>query len=291
MVPGCTTEAVDCGAGTASGAQIGLAYGPGVAEFFDGFSAAVDYVEVPFEQLRHSPGLIAELQEIAPVYLHCASLSLAGFVEPAFETVSAVAAMASALHTPWIGEHLAFISAAALDDAASKPAHTLSYTICPQLSMEVVERVAANITALQPQLPAPLILENPPQYFTVPGSTMSMSEFVAAVLERSEADLLLDLTHFLITSLNMGADPIQDLERLPLERVVEVHISGLGRQSGVYWDDHSVLAPPDIFDLLERTLKRARPKALTFEYNWAPRLPLQLVLAQMNNARELLAAA
>lgn len=279
------------GAGASSGAQIGLAYGPGVVEFCDAFGAAVDYVEVPFEQLCHSPSLITELQNIAPVYLHCASLSLAGFVEPAVKTVDALAGIASALRTPWIGEHLAFISAANLDDAASEPAHTLTYTICPQLSMEVVERVAANIATLQPQLPAPLILENPPQYFTVPGSTMSMSDFVAAVLDRTDAGLLLDLTHFLITSLNMGVDPIKDLERLPLERVVEVHISGLSCQSGVYWDDHSVLAPPLIFDLLERTLRRAQPKAVTFEYNWAPRLPLQQVIAQMNGARELLAAA
>lgn len=282
---------MDCGAGTYSGAQIGLAYGPGVAEFFDGYGTAIDYIEVPFELLRHSPGLTTQLQEIAPVYLHCASLSLAGFIEPAAGTVGAIAAMASALRTPWIGEHLAFLSAATLEDPASKPANTLTYTICPQLSMAVVERVAANIAALQPQLPAPLILENPPQYFTVPGSTMSMSEFVASVLERSQAGLLLDLTHFLITSLNMGSDPVMELERLPLERVVEVHISGLSRQSGVYWDDHSLLAPPAVFDLLERTLKRARPRALTFEYNWAPRLPLQQVLAQLNDVRELMAVA
>lgn len=279
-----------CGAGTSSGAHIGLAYGPGLAEFLNGCNTAPDYVEVPFEQLRHSPRLIAELQDIAPVYLHCASLSLAGFVEPAADTVSAVAGMAQAVRTPWIGEHLAFISAASLE-GADQPPHTLTYTICPQLSMEVVDRVAANIALLQPQLPAPLIVENPPQYFAVPGSTMSMSQFVAAVLDRSEAGLLLDLTHFLITALNTGVDPVADLERLPLERVVEVHISGMSCQSGVYWDDHSMLAPPEIFDLLARTLRRARPRAVTFEYNWAPRLPLQLVVAQMDQARERLAAA
>ncbi|UUZ52188.1 DUF692 domain-containing protein [Massilia sp. H-1] len=107
-------------------------------------------------------------------------------------------------------------------------------------------------------------MENPPQYFAVPGSTMSMSQFVSAVLDRSEAGLLLDLTHFLITALNTGVDPVADLERLPLERVVEVHISGMSCQSGVYWDDHSMLAPPEIFDLLARTLRRARPRAVTF---------------------------
>ena len=79
--------------------RVGLAYGPGVAELLAAHPGWVDYIEIPFEQLRHAPALAA-LRETAPLLLHCASLSIAGFVPPSARTV---AAQALAIDTPWIG--------------------------------------------------------------------------------------------------------------------------------------------------------------------------------------------
>jgi uncharacterized protein (UPF0276 family) len=108
------------------------------------------------------------------------------------------------------------------------------------------------------------------------------------VSARCDVDLLLDLSHLLIASLNTGADPFAELERLPLERVVEVHISGLSAQSGIVWDDHATPAPDEVFALLERLLERARPRALTIEYNWSA-LPDSVVLSHIWKARTMLA--
>jgi uncharacterized protein len=253
---------------------VGLAYGPTVPDFIAANPGSIDYVELPFEQLRHTPHL-GSLQETIPFVLHCASMSVAGFVPPAEETLGAIAREAERTRTPWIGEHLAFVSADALSEGAdSVGAPTeLTYTVCPQLSEETIERVARNLESLKPHFDAPLILENSPQYFPVPGSTMPMADFVAAVSERCDIGLLLDLTHFLITTLNTGRDAKKEIERLPLERVVEIHVSGLSKQSGVVWDDHATPATPAVFDLLERVLGRARPRAVTLEYNWSPSFP------------------
>jgi hypothetical protein len=270
--------------------RVGLAYGPGVAALVARERGLADYIEIPFEQLRHAPAL-ARLGETTPLLLHCASLSIAGFVSPSASTVAAVADRAQSIGTPWIGEHLAFVAADSLADDPGGSVTTLSYTVCPQLSEQTVERVAENLAGLRAQLPVPLILENSPQYFAVPGSTMSMSTFIATVAERCDVDLLLDLSHFLITALNTGADPLRELDLLPLERVVEVHISGLNRQSGVVWDDHATPAPPLVFELLERVLKRARPRALTLEYNWSAHFPVAVLRDHVDKARALLQAA
>lgn len=270
--------------------RVGLAYGPGMVELLDSNPGWVDYIEIPFEQLRHAPALAA-LQDTAPLILHCASLSIAGFVPACANTIVAVADHARSTGTPWIGEHLAFIAADPLGDDPNAQPTTLSYTVCPQLSEQTVERVAVNLATLRPQLPVPLILENSPQYFAVPGSTMGMSDFITAVAERCDIDLLLDLSHFLITTLNTGVDPLREIDRLPLERVVEVHISGLSRQSGVVWDDHATPAPPLVFELLERVMQRARPRALTLEYNWSTRFPLAVLRDHVDRARTLLHAA
>jgi uncharacterized protein (UPF0276 family) len=269
--------------------RVGLAHGPGVTDWLATHRGLIDYIEIPFEQLRHAPRLAA-LREQAPLVLHCASLSIAGFVAPTDETVYAIAAQAISTATPWIGEHLAFVAADAPTDEPGATPTALTYTVCPQLSEEVVERVAANLDRLRPRLPVPLILENSPQYFVVPGSTMRMSEFIAAVAERCDIDLLLDLSHFVIGALNMDLDPIAELERLPLERVVEVHVSGMKRQSGILWDDHATPATPQVFELLARLMRRARPRALTLEYNWSAHFPSALVREHLCRAREAIGA-
>ena len=268
---------------------IGLAYSPLVPEFIDANPGLVDYVEVPFEQLRHSPE-VGSIQETIPVILHCASMSVAGFVPPADSTLDAINREAERTKTPWIGEHLAFISAEGLNEdagAADSPT-TLTYTVCPQMSDETVERVAENLASLKPRFAAPLILENSPQYFEVPGSTMPMTDFIGEVLSRCDVGMLLDLSHFLITMLNTRADAAKEIDRLPLERVVEVHISGMNFQSGVMWDDHATPAPPEVFELLERVARRARPRALTVEYNWSPSFPQTILKTHLERVRETL---
>ncbi len=271
---------------------IGIAYGPGTAQLVRDRPGAIDYVEMPFEQLRHDPSC-GSIQESVPVILHCATMSVAGCTPPSIEALEAIARSARATRTPWIGEHLAFISADGLraDDGGDGPPVSLTYTVCPQLSHETVERVASNLAALRPRFDVPLILENSPQYFAIPGSTLSMVDFIGEVFARCDAGLLLDLSHFLIAMINTGADPVKDIARLPLERVVEIHVSGFSVQSGLAWDDHATPAPAAVFDLLERVCERARPKALTFEYNWSPSFPETVLWAQIDRARRLLEKA
>jgi uncharacterized protein (UPF0276 family) len=267
---------------------IGLALGPIVPDFIAANPQLVDYVEIPFEQLRHSPEA-GDIQNEIPVILHCASMSVAGFVSPEHQTLDAIAREATRTKTPWIGEHLAFITANALESEGdnSKAPTTLSYTVCPQLSEETIERVAGNLNTLRSHFDVPLILENSPQYFAVPGSTMTMTEFIAATLERCEAGLLLDLTHFLISMLNTGQNAEKEIEHLPLESLVEVHISGLNVQSGVVWDDHATPATEPVFGLLDRVLKRTRPLAVTVEYNWSPSFPLATLARHIERVHEM----
>src|SRR5438552_2156025 len=137
---------------SAKTAHIGLAYGPGILEFIDSNPDLVDYVEMPFEQLRHSPDL-ASIQETVPVILHCASMSIAGFVPPSEATVDAINVEAERTKTPWIGEHLAFVSADGISEEADRDTAptNLTYTLCPQLSEETIDRVAENLAALRPR--------------------------------------------------------------------------------------------------------------------------------------------
>jgi uncharacterized protein (UPF0276 family) len=263
--------------------RVGATWSPSLASFIAAHPGELDHVEVAFEQIAHDPRSMEGIGGL-PTILHCASLSMAGFVPPPEELVTKVAHAVETTGTPWVGEHLAYVLANELDTANTQ---NVGFTVCPQLSEETLEQVLANLESHRRRLGCPLILENPPQYFAVPGSSYSLFEFIGELCARSDLQLLLDLTHLHVAAHNMGFDPFAALEALPLERVLEVHISGASEQSGALWDDHAVLAPPRVFELFEACLARARPSAVTLEYNWLPRLSHDTLRAELDRVREL----
>lgn len=281
-------------------AAVGIAYGAYAEALVAQEPGLVNYVEIPFEQLVATPSAIGVAERV-PVVLHCASLSLAGNVPPSADLVAELERWIRRSGTPWLGEHLAYVRAdgpfrelaehPALTGAASGP-FNVGYTVSPQLSPAVLQRVAGASEHWRERLGLPLLLENGPHYFAMPGSTLSQLDFVRALCERSpDALLLLDLAHFAITCENLQLEPFTALASLPLERVVEVHVSGARRQSGVAWDDHTEPASPLVFALLAHLLERVLPRAVTLEYNWDAHFPREVVRRDAARVRTLLAAA
>lgn len=286
---------------------VGLALSDGLPELLATDPELADYLEVPFERLAHSPELLGELP--VPAILHCASLSLAGNLPPHGRVVEQLRAAVIQSGTPWLGEHLAFVSmvqgvgqslghepfAPPVDEPGARqvgPSETgggiynVGYTVSPQYSDEILARVSEALDRWEAALGCPLIIENGPVYFDVPGSTMSQGEFIGRLcMHRPQTRLLLDLAHLACTAENTGVDAEALLESLPLERVVEVHLSGYDASGGRVWDDHAVPIPSRVFSLLNRLLRRVRPRAVTIEYNWDPHFPLETVRRDLDRVR------
>jgi uncharacterized protein (UPF0276 family) len=136
------------------------------------------------------------------------------------------------------------------------------------------------------QFYVPLLIENSPIYFRMPSSNMAQSEFISQILGECEAGLLLDLAHLLISAETMGFDVETELTKYPLEKLVEVHISGIDRQFDGVWDNHANRAPGIVYRLLEDVLCQARPKAVTLEYNWSVRFPRSVLREEVAKVRE-----
>ena len=269
------------------GPAIGIAYAAYVGSFLDAHADEVDYVEIPFELLRHDPTVLA-VGDCKPIILHCASLSLAGTVPCPGATVAQIGAAARRTATPWIGEHLAFVTA----ERPGVPGapYEVGYTVPAPMNATTLERVARATTRYQKDLCVPLIVENSPIYFRPPTSTMSQAEFIGELHAASGIELLLDLAHFFITSITMGFDPFVEVERLPLEAVVEIHLSGVDVEGGP-WDDHTSPAPETVRRLLTQVLARAQPRAITLEYNWSIQFPIEVLRAELDRTRRQVLAA
>jgi uncharacterized protein (UPF0276 family) len=168
--------------------------------------------------------------------------------------------------------------------ALSEP-YNIGYTVSPPMNEATLQQVLHSIEFCEKHFDVPLLLENPPLYFSIPGSTMTQVEFIQAICARAHVQLLLDLAHFYITSCVMDFDPCQEILSLPLDRVTEVHISGIDIQAGGYWDNHAARAPAIEFALLARVLAHAHVRAITLEYNWSSQFPATVLLDEIGRAR------
>lgn len=269
--------------------SVGIAYSGYAAALIEACPEQVDFVEVPFELLRHDP-LAPQRLGAKPIILHCASLNIAGPVRPDAEVLDSLRTWIQATRTPWVGEHLAFTTTATTpangDEEYPGQAYNIGFTVSPPMNSATVDSVVKVLDRYESELSAPLLLENPPIYFKIPGSSMCQVDFVREICSKSKVRLLLDLTHFYIASRNMGFDAFHDLERYPLDRVDEIHISGASEQQGVWWDDHACASCEEVFELLALAVRRATPQAITLEYNWSSRFPLDTVITDLERTRK-----
>ena len=110
------------------------------------------------------------------------------------------------------------------------------------------------------RLELPFALENITRYFTLgPGDALREADFLAEVLETSDTLLLLDVNNVYVNSRNDGFDPLAFLERLPLHRVIEIHVAGHEyiAEDQLTIDTHGAPVIPPVLDLLAWAVARA----------------------------------
>ena len=90
---------------------------------------------------------------------------------------------------------------------------------------EAVDYVAARVRRVQDLLGRRIALENA-SYYTPLATDLSEAEFIGAVLERADCDLLLDVNNLVVNGINHRYDPLRFLDALPLSRVRYLHIAG-----------------------------------------------------------------
>ncbi len=112
-------------------------------------------------------------------------------------------------------EHLTFCS----DDG-----HLYDLMPIPFTS-EAVEYVAARVRRVQDILERRIALENA-SYYAPLATDLTEAEFIRAVIERADCDLLLDVNNIVVNSINHRYDALAFLDALPLQRVRYIHIAG-----------------------------------------------------------------
>ena len=182
-------------------------------------AGAVDFMEVAPENWIRVGGRLQrrfrQLSERFPMFLHGLSLNIGGQAPLDFELVAAVKALMAEHNSPIYSEHLTYCG----DDGHLYDLMPIPFT------EEAVRHVAARVRQVQDALGERIALENA-SYYCAPDRQMQESEFITAVLEEADCDLLLDVNNIYVNSINHRYDPYDFLASLPLQRARYIHVAG-----------------------------------------------------------------
>ncbi|HEY0144607.1 MAG TPA: DUF692 domain-containing protein, partial [Methylovirgula sp.] len=92
-------------------------------------------------------------------------------------------------------------------------------------------RVSDHIDEVQEAIRRPILLENPSTYVSFHESTMSETDFIRAIAQRTGCGLLLDVNNVFVSATNHGFSALEYLSDFPLARVGEIHLAGHAEQS------------------------------------------------------------
>jgi len=111
----------------------------------------------------------------------------------------------------------------------------------------------------------PLLLENMPTFPTCRYAFETAAESIKDILVQTNVDFLLDLAHARIVASVFGLDVHDYIERLPLDKMRQVHVSGPRFRNGHMYDAHEDMLEED-YALLKWVLARTKPEVVTLEY-------------------------
>jgi hypothetical protein len=115
-------------------------------------------------------------------------------------------------------------------------------------------------------------------------------EFLAALAERADCGLLVDVNNVYITCTNHGHDPLVYLAALPPARVGQVHLGGFTDMGTFLFDTHSTRVCPAVWGLYAFAVRRFGAVSTLVE--WDARVPpFGELVAEARRARRIAAGA
>jgi len=226
----------------------------------------VDFMEVAPENWIHVGGALARklrfFTERYPFLIHGLSLSI-GAPSPLNEQLVRDVKEFMAEHSIRLySEHLSFCG----DDGQLYDLMPIPFT------EEAVHYVAQRVSRVQDILEQRMALENVSFYAPI-DTSMSEKEFLLAVLEESDCDLMLDINNIVVNSINHRYDASDFLNAMPAERIRYFHLAGHHVEAeDLRIDTHGSAVDNQAWQLLEEAyaLFGPVPTLLERDFNFPP---------------------
>lgn len=227
-------------------------------------SPPFDFMEVAPENWIPMGGRLGKefrkFTERFPFVTHGLSLSIGGPEPLDFELLGSIKTFLREHDIRRYTEHLSYCSD-----------HGHLYDLMPiPFTEEAVHYVADRVRQVQDFLEQPIGIEHV-SYYAAPGSQMSELEFVNAVLQEADCQLLLDVNNAYVNSINHGYDPKAFISGLPGERICYVHIAGhFDEADDLKVDTHGAAVIDPVWELLQHAYREfgVLPTLLERDFNF-----------------------
>lgn len=215
-----------------------------------------------------------------PVLFHPSYINFCGSFQNAEGWLEETARHIATVRSPWFAQDCAYCFWGDKHGYSTQ----LGYFIPPILNEASLERAVERVREVQALVPVPVAIEPPPMTFVV--GSMPLLSFFGRLADATDCAILLDVGHLVSYEMASGRRIVDELDALPQERVVEVHIAG-GRveranDGPVYIDAHERAILDEAYAMLE-TLLPLLPalRALCFECEGADEAEVLPTLARL----------
>ena len=262
-----------------------LGFGVGLrAEHYDDVLAGharSDWFEAITENYMDTGGrplhVLESVRRDRPVALHGVALSIGGTDPLDSRYLESLEALVDRIEPALVTDHLCWTG---VDDRSLYDLLPIPYT------EEALDHVAARVKRVQDFLGRRILLENASTYVEYRCSQMPEWQFLAALADRADCGILLDLNNVHVSCTNHGWDPVAYIEGIPCGRVGQFHLAGFTDMNGWLFDTHGAPACEEVWRLYELAVARFGEVSTLFE--WDESVPaFETVLAETEKAREI----
>ena len=209
----------------------------------------VDWFEATTENYLNSGGeLLYYLQQIAekyPVVLHGVSLSIGSTDALDYDYLKQLKNLSDLIQPKWISDHLCWTG---INNINMHDLLPLPYT---ELSLKhVVER----INKVQDFLGQQILIENVSSYLTYTDSDMTEWEYLSAIANEADCNILLDVNNIYVSAFNHKFDPLTYIKAMPAARVHQIHLAGHSNNGSYILDTHDAPVIQDVWNLYKQTI-------------------------------------
>ncbi len=216
-----------------------------------------------------------------PMALHGVSLSIGASDPLDLDYLAELKALAARVEPRVVSDHLCFTGHAGINLHDLLP---LPYT------EEALAHVAGRVRRVQDILGRRILLENVSSYVRYAESQLSEWDFLAALSERADCDILLDVNNIYVSAFNHEFDPRVYLAAIPPARVKQIHLAGHSHMGTHIIDTHDHPVVDDVWTLYGEALRRFGPVPTMIERD-DDIPPYADLVAELDRARRVGAAA
>jgi uncharacterized protein len=252
------------------------------SEILDG-DPAVDWFEIISENYMVPGGrplaMLDKIRARYPIVMHGVSLSVASSDPLNTDYLAELKTLIARAEPAWVSDHLCWTGVHGVNLHGLLP---IPYT------NEALEHVAPRLQKVQEILGRPLAIENVSSYVSYAHADMTEWEFLTELVRRTGCQLLFDVNNVFVGAFNHGYDPLEFINGVPQEAVVQFHLAGHTDMGTYVIDTHDHPIRSEVWDLYAAAVERFGPVSTMIERD-ANIPPLAEVVAELDQARAIAA--